>query len=110
LTALHDLHGLGAATQVVRDIVNKVARQRDDDVGDPIAQDECIDASLKNRPPTEGEKLLRPVAAKAHASASGSNDGADVHGSAILPETADKTGADTSTATSGPGCSAVLQA
>ena len=85
--AFDDLNGFGTAAQVLGGTFDKVTRERDHDVGNPIAQHERIDAPLKNGPSAEGEELFRPVAVKARAPASGGNDGAHVHGPAILPET-----------------------
>ena len=54
-------------------------------------QHERLDASLKNGSSAKRKKLLRSVAAQAHASTSGSNDGADMHEAAILPESIGET-------------------
>ena len=89
--AIADRDGRTAGLQIIRDVGYQVGRQCHDNLGDPVVQRERLDASLKNGSSAEWEKLLRSVAAKARASASGSNDGADMHEAAILPETIGET-------------------
>ena len=59
--------------------VEMILWHRHDDLVDPIARDERVDAEIKNRAAREFKKLLGPIGAKPNASPTGGNNGGYVH-------------------------------
>jgi hypothetical protein len=77
--AFDDRDRLRTAAQILGNAGRQLARQRDNDIGNPIVREERVDAVLKDRPPAKRKELLRPGAAKTRAPAAGRNDGGHMH-------------------------------
>jgi hypothetical protein len=73
--ALDAEHWLRTTVQIVRRCGRQLRRQRDDDVGDGVGVDECVDAALQNRAAGKQGELFRLIGAEAQTASARGDDG-----------------------------------